>query len=197
MKFTDKEFFDFEMANNLRPDNENFYAVHKKVADFVMLFYPSNHLDLGGGNSPLTKILQDYGVDAEIVEKNPYSIDLQKNIGTKPGSIWNEDFTTMEFYPFDFVTSIEVFEHIPDEILQPFIEYLPYFAKMFLFSSTPHPNTPEFDEQWGHCNLKQTDEWVKIFEAAGFELMKEQTNHLQKNCIPTTWTLLFKSLKYA
>jgi cyclopropane fatty-acyl-phospholipid synthase-like methyltransferase len=96
---------------------------------------------------------------------------------------------------YDMITSIEVFEHIPDEKLMPFIKELPHHCEYFLFSSTPYPNTPEFDEQWGHCNLKQTDEWIRIFTEAGFELLKEETKYLQKNEIPTKWTLMFKSIK--
>lgn len=195
MKFSDKEFFDWEMNNGLHPGNENFYAVHKRVADYILKYKPKNHLDLGGGNSPLTKILQDNQVEAELVELNPHSVNLQIELGTK--NIWLEDFTDIEYSLFDFITSIEVFEHISDEKILPFIEYLPTFCKYFLFSSTPYPNTPEFDEQWGHINLKPTEKWVEIYENAGFKIMPLETNYLQKNVIPTEWTLMFKSLKYA
>jgi len=203
MRFTDKQFFDWEIEHGLYPggSNKGFYEVHKKLAEFIDDFLKispgKNHLDLGAGNSPLTKILQDFGIQAVLIEQNKYSIELQKEIGVFSKNIFNDDFTNMEFVPFDFVTSIEVFEHIPDKQLLPFIAYLPLFCQFFLFSSTPHKDTPEFDEQWGHVNLKSTDEWIRIFTEAGFELLKEETGYLQKNCIPTTWTLMFKSLKYA
>jgi hypothetical protein len=199
MRFTDKQFFDWEIEHGLYPggSNKGFYDVHEKLAKFILTFKPKTHLDLGAGNSPLTKILQDSEVQAVLIEQNKYSIELQKEIGVFSKNIFNDDFTSMEFVPFDFVTSIEVFEHIPDKQLLPFIDYLPLFCKHFLFSSTPHKDTPEFDEQWGHINLKQTDEWIRIFTEAGFELLKEETEYLQKNCIPTTWTLMFKSLKHA
>lgn len=194
-KFTDKEFFDFEMKQGFHPGNANFYAVHKRVTDFILKFKPESHLDLGGGNSPITKILQDVGIEAYLIEQNPYSIELQKTLGTE--NIKDVDLTDIELHHFDFITSIEVFEHIPDSALLDFIEYLPHICNYFLFSSTPHPNTPEFDIQWGHCNLKQTDEWIRLFAEAGFELMKEETEYLQNNVIPTEWTLMFKSLKHA
>jgi hypothetical protein len=199
MRFTDKQFFDWEIEHGLYPggSNKGFYDVHEKLAKFILTFKPKTHLDLGAGNSPLTKILQDSEVQAVLIEQNKYSIELQKEIGVFSKNIFNDDFTSMEFVPFDFVTSIEVFEHIPDKQLLPFIAYLPLFCQFFLFSSTPFKDTPEFDEQWGHINLKPTDEWIKIFTEAGFELLKEETEYLQKNCIPTTWTLMFKSLKHA
>lgn len=195
MKFSDKEFFDFEIQNGFHPGNANFYAVHKAVADYILKYNPKSHLDLGGGNSPITKILQDKGITTLLIERNLYSIELQKKLGVK--NIQDVDLTDVELPHFDFVTSIEVFEHIPDDALLPFIAYMPHICDYFLFSSTPNPNTPEFDIQWGHCNLKQTDEWVRLFEKNGFELMKEETEYLQKNCIPTTWTLMFKSKVHA
>jgi len=199
MRFTDKQFFDWEIEHGLYPggSNKGFYDVHEKLAKFILTFKPKTHLDLGAGNSPLTKILQDSEVQAVLIEQNKYSIELQKEIGVFSKNIFNDDFTSMELVPFDIVTSIEVFEHIPDKQLLSFIAYLPLFCQFFLFSSTPHKDTPEFDEQWGHINLKSTDEWIRIFTEAGFELLKEETEYLQKNCIPTTWTLMFKSLKHA
>lgn len=203
MRFTDKQFFDWEIEHGLYPggSNKGFYEVHKKLAEFINGYFntnaPRTHLDLGGGNSPLTKILQDLEWDAVLIEQNKYSIDLQKNNGVFSKNIFNDDFTKMELTPFVFVTSIEVFEHIEDDNLLPFIAKLSTYCEYFIFSSTPHKDTPEFDEQWGHVNIKPTDEWIRIFTEAGFELLKEETEYLQKNCIPTTWVLMFKSLKHA
>jgi len=202
MRFTDKQFFDWEIEHGLYPggSNKGFYEVHEKLAKFILQFhsgYIDTHLDLGGGNSPLTKILQDNGVKAQLMEDNKYSIELQQDYGVKE-TFWC-DFTKMDFADtkYDFITSIEVFEHIDDNILTPFIKQLWNHCEYFLFSSTPNKDTPEFDEQWGHVNIKSTDEWIRIFTEAGFELLKKETEFLQKNCIPTTWTLMFKSLKHA
>lgn len=197
MRFTDKQFFDWEIEHGLYPggSNKGFYEVHNKLAQFILSFNPDSSLDLGGGNSPLTKILQSNNIKAYLVEKNPYSINLQRDYGTK--DIFQYDFIITQIPRYDFITSIEVFEHIEDEKLLPFIGELSNSCKYFIFSSTPYKDTPEFDEQWGHVNIKPTDEWIRIFTESGFELMKKETEHLQNNCIPTTWTLMFKSLKYA
>lgn len=212
MKFTDKQFFDWEIEHGLYPggSNKGFYEVHEKLAQFITGFQSGDvrtHLDFGGGNSPLTKILQDNGIDADYIDGNIYSCDLQRKYGTKNvicenildtytiGRCQDDDDLTEGMVSYDFITSIEVFEHIEHEKLMPTINQLSKYCEYFLFSSTPHKDTPEFDEQWGHVNIKQVDEWIQIFESNGFKLLKEETEYLQKNCIPTTWTLMFKSLK--
>lgn len=204
MRFTDKQFFDWEIEHGLYPggSNKGFYEVHEKLAKFINGFFntnaPRTHLDLGGGNSPLTKILQDLEWEAVLCEQNQYSIDLQIKNGVLRWT--KEDFTNSAivfFQKYDFITSIEVFEHIEDIRLLPFIAKLHTYCEYFLFSSTPHKDTPEFDEQWGHINIKPTNEWIRIFTEAGFKLMEDETKYLQENCIPTTWTLMFKSLKHA
>jgi predicted TPR repeat methyltransferase len=213
MRFTDKEFFDWEIEHGLYPGghNKGFYDVHHKLAMFILQFhagYIDSHLDLGGGNSPLTKILQDHGVKADYVDTNNYSIELQKKLGTKrlithdvlsifSGKCQDDDDLTNGIKDYDIVTCIEVLEHIEHEKVLKFIKDLKLHCEYFLFSSTPHKDTPEFDEQWGHVNIKPTDEWIRIFTESGFELLKKETEYLQKNCIPTTWTLMFKSLKHA
>lgn len=198
MKFSDKEFFDWEIAHGLYPGghNKGFYEVHKKLAQFITGFQSGavkTHLDLGGGNSPLTKILQDNGIIAQLMELNPYSVKFQEDYGTK--EVFHCDFTKIDFADskYDFITSIEVFEHISDENLLPFINKLSNHCEYFLFSSTPHKDTPEFDEQWGHVNIKSEFEWITLFERNGFTWLNKETEYLQQNCIPTTWTLMFKS----
>lgn len=200
MRFTDKQFFDWEIEHGLYPGgyNKGFCEVHNKLAQFILNFhagYIDTHLDLGGGNSPLTKILQDNGVKASLFELNPYSVELQKNYGTK--NVYETDFINSLFESkVDIITSIEVFEHIEDEKLLPFIDRLSKACEYFIFSSTPHKDTPEFDEQWGHVNIKQTQEWIELFSSNGFDLLENETAYLQSKCIPTNWVLMFKSLRH-
>lgn len=201
MKYTDKQFFDWEIEHGLYPGghNKGFYEVHNKLAQFIIKYKPKLHADLGGGNSPLCKILQDNGIDTDLYELNKYSCYLQKEYGVK--NVLNIDFISgLNFneickitLPYDFITCIEVFEHIENEKLCLFMLDLAYSCKYLIFSSTPHKDTPEFDEQWGHVNIKQIDEWIELFESNNFKLMQDETTHLQSNCIPTTWTLMFKS----
>lgn len=199
MRFSDKEFFDWEIEHGLYPGghNKGFYDVHNKLANFIINFSAKSHLDLGGGNSPLTKILQCNGIDADLIELNPYSVELQNNYGTK--NVLHANFLELEWnnFKYDCITSIEVFEHIEDEKLLPFIATLAEHCEYFLFSSTPHKDTPEFDEQWGHVNIKCTFDWIKLFEANNFEWLSQETAWLQRECVPTTWMLMFKSKAHA
>jgi hypothetical protein len=81
------------------------------------------------------------------------------------------------------IVSIEVFEHLTDEQLT---EYLTSIEADYLYlSSTPYATTPEFDEFWGHINLKQVDEWVEFMGKFGYSLYKRVD-------IPTPWSLIFK-----
>ncbi len=55
-------------------------------------------------------------------------------------------------------------------------------CKYFHFSSTPHKT--DFDEAWGHINIKSEDEWIALFEQCGFKLDRKMS-------LPTSWSLLF------
>ena len=52
-----------------------------------------------------------------------------------------------------------------------------------LFSSTSEKT--DYDEQWGHINVKQQAEWIVMFKRMGYELDR----HL---FAPTSWSKLFK-----
>ena len=66
-----------------------------------------------------------------------------------------------------------MFEHIPDEGLYKILtkvreEIQPEFI---VFSSTPYADDiPEWDVAWGHCNVKQPDQWASLFKEFGYEL---------------------------
>ncbi len=58
-----------------------------------------------------------------------------------------------------------------DEKLIPFLTNLK--CKYFHFSSTPHKT--DFDEKWGHINIKSEEEWVALFEKCGFKFDRVPT----------------------
>jgi hypothetical protein len=75
-------------------------------------------------------------------------------------------------------------EHITDDKLNDLLTNVD--CKYFHFSSTP--NTTDFDEDWGHINVKQEHEWIALFEQHNYELLSNIE-------VPTTWSLLFKKNK--
>ena len=134
-------------------------------------------VDLGAGVGALSVAAKERGYNPTIAydlfsdRKAPSGIDYRF-----------EDFTKLTEYPFaDLYAAIEVFEHIDDESLNRFMANCN--APYFLFSSTPHHS--KWDVDWGHINIKPTDEWVKMFSSWGYELHTRLTT-------PTKWTILFK-----
>ena len=95
--------------------------------------------------------------------------------------VFIKDFTTQKWKTFDLVASIEVMEHIEDEKLKPFLKNIK--CKYFHFSSTP--DKTDFDEAWGHINIKSEEEWIALFNECGFTLDRKLNR-------PTSWSLLFK-----
>jgi hypothetical protein len=81
----------------------------------------------------------------------------------------------------DLLNFIETAEHMTDKEL----DYL--FSKIepnyILFSSTSQ-RVPGFDEQWGHINIKEQNEWDSYFKTKGYSKIKDLS-------LPTTWSKLY------
>ncbi len=76
---------------------------------------------------------------------------------------------------------IEVAEHMTDKELDKLFKSIS--PKYILFSSTSERTA--WDLAWGHINVKEQSEWVKLFGSKGYKLVKE-TN------VPTEWSKLFQ-----
>jgi len=48
-------------------------------------------------------------------------------------------------------------------------------------------NKTEFDETWGHINIKSDTQWVSMFRSFGYKL-------IEKPKTPTLWTLAFQKI---
>jgi 2-polyprenyl-3-methyl-5-hydroxy-6-metoxy-1,4-benzoquinol methylase len=83
----------------------------------------------------------------------------------------------------DLMLWIEVAEHMTDKEHETLFKTVS--PKFILFSSTSE-TTPN-DEDWGHINVKQQEDWVKLFESNGYSL-KANLN------VPTTWSKLFERI---
>jgi 2-polyprenyl-3-methyl-5-hydroxy-6-metoxy-1,4-benzoquinol methylase len=146
--------------------------------------------DLGTGTGVWPTVAKNSGVKhVTAYDRNKHHADYHAQHGNPKVRYIVDDFTTAlpsmkKWRVYDVMSSIEVFEHIPDEELMPLIERLSQHCNWFLFSSTPH-RAPT-DEAWGHINIKPTEEWQRIFEANGFKFIVDLRT-------PTPWTMLFKS----
>jgi SAM-dependent methyltransferase len=183
LKFTDREFFDYEVQHGRTPENPDYLALHAATAGLIAKYKPRRVLEIGPGAGTVLECLAQKGIYAAGIDSNPFHRDyfIKRNAGLADRySLLDHKF---DLKSFDFVVSIEVFEHLTDTVIHEYMKQLD--SRYFLFSSTPHKSTPEFDEQWGHINLKPEPEWIRLFSEYGYELKK-------KPALPTEWALLFK-----
>ena len=176
MTITPKEFLDAELSDmNLTMDNPDFVALAQSVADLLSEsdIKSLTWIDFGAGT----------GVYSEVMRRNGFDIVAQ--------DIWKEhrDYCK-ENYPdlkviarpvkADAMLFIEVAEHMTDDEIYKAIEKID--PDVILFSSTPEKT--DLDEQWGHVNIKQVDEWIAFWQELGYKANRVDT--------PTTWSMLLE-----
>jgi 2-polyprenyl-3-methyl-5-hydroxy-6-metoxy-1,4-benzoquinol methylase len=182
----DVKCFNHENDLGINLENESYVELFRNTAkEIAKITGAKTFLDCGGGMGAYTKTMLEEGVDCTYVDLNQHHVDyVEKRLKTihegQSLQIFQKDFTKQKFKKFDLVASIEVMEHITDEKLIPFLTNMK--CKYFHFSSTPH--TTDYDEEWGHINIKSEGEWISLFEQCGFKLDRKMS-------FPTSWSLLF------
>jgi 2-polyprenyl-3-methyl-5-hydroxy-6-metoxy-1,4-benzoquinol methylase len=173
---TPAEFLKAELDMGISMFNEQFVNLCKHTAEQISELEVKSVLDYGAGTGVYAESYRRLGYDVyayEIWEEHKNYIREnapQVNIVDKP-------ITT------DLMNFIEVAEHMTDaEIISLFAAISP---KYILFSSTSQ--TTEWDLAWGHINVKDQSEWVKLFHNLGYEYVKPLP-------YPTNYTKLFKRL---
>jgi 2-polyprenyl-3-methyl-5-hydroxy-6-metoxy-1,4-benzoquinol methylase len=78
---------------------------------------------------------------------------------------------------------IEVAEHMTDQEIAKAMEIVK--PRIILFSSTTHKT--EFDQSWGHINIKSETQWTSMFRSFGYKL-------IDKPKTPTLWALTFQKI---
>lgn len=176
MRASDKEFFDHEISIGVTPENHDYFELMNAVANIIKN-YARNIIEIGAGMGTLGECLTHKGCDYYGIEPNKYHRDFAKTRGIELHDLNNYPSHTQ------LIVSIEVFEHLTDEEINEYLESIE--ADYFFFSSTPHHTTKEFDEWWGHINIKSEEEWIAFFAEYGYSLY-------HKLSVPTEWSLLFK-----
>jgi len=182
----DEECFNHELSIGVHLDNTSFIELYRNTTkEILSLTGAKTFLDCGGGVGAYTKAMIEQGIDCAYVDLSKRHFDyvsqhLKRINDSQSLQIFNLDFTKQKWATFDLVASIEVMEHIEDDRLIPFLKNIK--CKYFHFSSTPH--VTDFDEAWGHINIKSEEQWVQLFEECGFKLERKLN-------VPTTWSLLF------
>jgi len=83
----------------------------------------------------------------------------------------------------DLMNFIEVAEHMTDKELNSLFKSIK--PTYILFSSTS--NKTDWDEDWGHINVKEQSQWIEYFTKIGYELIKELN-------YPTNYTKLWQRI---
>lgn len=148
----------------------------------------SSSVELGCGSGMLLEFMSRehgnaIGYDQNSLQKERFDSIFPNSKAKYVVKDLRDKRTVFGMPPADLYIAIEVFEHIPDGAIERILKWVK--CEYFLFSSTPH--TADNDEEWGHINIKQEDEWLDLFNRYGYKLHHKMT-------APTKWTLLFKSI---
>jgi 2-polyprenyl-3-methyl-5-hydroxy-6-metoxy-1,4-benzoquinol methylase len=171
---TTKEFLEKELEWGISFANPSFKNLAKVTAEQFKDFPIKSVMDYGAGTGVYSDAFYNEGLLVSVYEIwDEHKDYIRQNAPHL--NIIHEPITT------DLMAFIEVAEHMTDkEILSLFKSVKPTYV---LFSSTSEKT--DYDEQWGHINVKPQAEWVAMFKKLGYELDR----HL---FAPTSWSKLFK-----
>lgn len=184
-----KKFYEFHLQNGWVMESEPWAEGQNSYVDkLINAFNPNTVFDIGCGSGSTVEVLRQRNIIAYGMDSNKYNYQhfVRRNPQMKEFYI-KGDITKLgpgkQF--FDLATCIEVFEHMPDDACMRVLELWKGNCNYFVFSSTPFSDTPEFDNQWGHINVKTKQHWVKLFRDAGYMFIQDLD-------FPTEWAMLFK-----
>lgn len=190
MKLTDQQFLDEELRRGFTYLNPDYAENMNRLALFIANdLEAKSAFEIGCGTGTLLRQMLDlkigaWGYDPSVPHKGYWDEHI--------GGVFKDRFINCPKIRmnqwFDVIVSIEVFEHCTDEQIRQYLWDVSCNCQYFVFSSTSEHDTPEFDEEWGHINVKTQAQWVKLFREYGFELDR-------KLKFPTAWTKVFKSKK--
>lgn len=187
-RFNHIEFFEYERDHGMTPDNEMYAEIHYSLGRKILSrINPKTVLEIGTGSGALLEFFCRRGVDAIGIDFNPFHKQYfeSRNPEHFYRYVLHDLEEDLQDLHVDTIVSIECFEHLEDKVLDKAVDYVSRNCKTLIFSSTPHPD-PEFDIQWGHVNVKPTQEWIKIFTSKGMKFIEQWD-------VPTAWTLRFEN----
>jgi 2-polyprenyl-3-methyl-5-hydroxy-6-metoxy-1,4-benzoquinol methylase len=172
---TPQQFLDAEISMGISMDNPKFLALADETVKQLDIEY-NTVMDYGAGTGVYANAFHKAGKKVKAFE-----------IWEAHRNYINEKMPHIEIVEkpevvVDLMLWIEVAEHMTDKEISSLMSRIN--PEHILFSSTSEHN-PEFDKQWGHINIKAQDEWVQVFDAFGYLLLKELK-------YPTPYTKLFK-----
>lgn len=166
---SDLGFFRMEVAREFTGAKwAELCQIHGRLVAEVRRMGCATVLELGSGLGPFLLEAKAAGLQAVGIDRNQYARDFALSQGVEPLSYLLADLQDFQIEsPVDCIVTVEVFEHLTDQQLDPICRQLAGQCKWFYFTSTPHADA--FDAEWGHCNLKSRDEWIAFFGRYGLE----------------------------
>ena len=182
-KWDDQTCFNWEMSHGINLESVQFENMYKNTADTVnRLISFETVSDLGGGVGAYSRALKRLGKTVNYYDANAHHLYYAQGYNVAHTYTLG-DFSTKTIEA-DLVVCIEVMEHMTDDSIKRTLDNCN--CKYFHFSSTPHTN--KMDEDWGHINIKQENEWIELFKQHGFNLKT-------KVSVPTQWSLLYEKAR--
>lgn len=186
---SNEEAFEFVNLMNCIQDYDVYKKGHYAAADWLMgLYDPETVVEFGCGPGAMLERFLDQKCIALGWDLNPLMRDyFCKRHPMYAGQFLVADFTQHDLDGVaDLAVSIECFEHIPAEIIEPYIEKMSHHFKHFYFTSTPFSSMVESDQTWGHINIHPVPYWRNLFERSGWKVISNP----RKIC---AWDLLLES----
>lgn len=176
-QLTDQEFIELELSMGISADNPDFVTLCEITANQLAEFTEiKSVLDYGAGIGVYANALHGKGYEVKVFELFEAHREYIKShyphlqIVDKPVNT-------------DCLLWIEVSEHMTDKEIDKLFKTIK--PKYIYHSSTSE--VTEHDHKWGHINIKSQDDWVKLFERKGYQLIKSV--HL-----PTEWSKIYKQI---
>jgi 2-polyprenyl-3-methyl-5-hydroxy-6-metoxy-1,4-benzoquinol methylase len=172
---TPEEFLKAEVDMGISFDNAEFVNLTNFTAEQMQGYGITTVLDYGAGTGVYSDAFHKLGFKVKCFEIWEAHLNYIKDKAPHLEVI-SKPVTT------DLMLFIEVAEHMTDKELKALFKKIK--PKYILFSSTSK-SKPEWDEQWGHINIKSQSDWVDLFFDFGYKLSKELS-------LPTPYTKLFE-----
>lgn len=172
-RYTEDKFLQTELEMGISLDNPAFIELARNTLKTIQDLEIKSILDYGAGVGAYSKAAIELGYEV-------YSFDIYKaHIDYMISKIPKIKITD-KLLNVDLLIYIETAEHMTDKEINKVInETKPNYI---LFSSTSQ-RVPEWDEVWGHINIKEQHEWDSFFK--GYTKLRD--NHL-----PTSWSKIYK-----
>jgi 2-polyprenyl-3-methyl-5-hydroxy-6-metoxy-1,4-benzoquinol methylase len=171
---TDKEFLESELGWGIGFHNPEFINLAKATCEQLKDYEFKTVMDYGAGTGVYSDAFHKSGYDVSVYEIWDAHLNYIKEHAPHLVTIY-KPITT------DLLLFIEVSEHMTDKELNKLFKQIQ--PKYILHSSTSE--TTDWDESWGHINIKSQEDWIRFFEKFSYKLEKQLS-------FPTPYTKLFK-----